>query len=75
MNILLIYPKFPDTFWSFRHALSFIGKKSAFPRISSLKWGRIDANPLQAKRVELLPIFHEMRTGNQVERQHHAKDF
>jgi radical SAM superfamily enzyme YgiQ (UPF0313 family) len=31
MNILLIYPKFPDTFWSFTYALSFIGKKTAFP--------------------------------------------
>ena len=31
MNILLIYPKFPDTFWSFTYALSFIGKKAAFP--------------------------------------------
>lgn len=31
MNILLIYPKFPDTFWSFTYALRFIGKKAAFP--------------------------------------------
>ncbi|MDK2957110.1 MAG: hypothetical protein PWQ57_2606 [Desulfovibrionales bacterium] len=31
MNILLIYPKFPDTFWSFSHALRFIGKKAALP--------------------------------------------
>ncbi|MDZ7664702.1 MAG: hypothetical protein U5K27_05140 [Desulfotignum sp.] len=31
MKILLIYPEFPDTFWSFTHALHFIGKKAAFP--------------------------------------------
>ncbi len=31
MNILLIYPEFPDTFWPFTYALSFIGKKAAFP--------------------------------------------
>lgn len=31
MNILLIYPKIPDTFWSFSHALGFVGKKAAFP--------------------------------------------
>ncbi|MCF8126801.1 MAG: B12-binding domain-containing radical SAM protein, partial [Desulfotignum sp.] len=31
MKILLIYPEFPDTFWSFTYALSFIGKKAAFP--------------------------------------------
>jgi hypothetical protein len=31
MNILLIFPEFPDTFWSFNYAVSFIGKKAAFP--------------------------------------------
>jgi len=31
MNILLVYPEFPDTFWSFKHALEFVGKRSAFP--------------------------------------------
>ncbi|MFN8258119.1 MAG: B12-binding domain-containing radical SAM protein [Bacteroidales bacterium] len=29
MNILLVYPKYPDTYWSFRHALKFISKKSS----------------------------------------------
>jgi len=36
MNILLIYPEFPDTFWSFTYALSFIGKKAAFPPLGLL---------------------------------------
>lgn len=27
MNILMVYPQFPDTFWSFKHALEFIDKK------------------------------------------------
>ncbi len=31
MNTLLIYPEFPDTFWSFKHALKFIGKRAALP--------------------------------------------
>jgi len=31
MNILLVYPEFPDTFWSFKHALKFVGKKVANP--------------------------------------------
>lgn len=31
MNILLIYPKTPSTFWSFNEALSFVSKKSAEP--------------------------------------------
>ena len=29
MNILLVYPEFPDTFWSFKHALQFIRKKAS----------------------------------------------
>jgi len=36
MNVLLIYPRFPDTFWSFRYALKFIGKKAAFPPLGLL---------------------------------------
>jgi radical SAM superfamily enzyme YgiQ (UPF0313 family) len=31
MNILLIYPEFPDTFWSFKHALKFAHKKASSP--------------------------------------------
>jgi radical SAM superfamily enzyme YgiQ (UPF0313 family) len=32
MNILLVYPEFPSTtYWSYTHALPFIGKKSAMP--------------------------------------------
>lgn len=31
MNVLLVYPEFPDTFWSFKHALAFVGKRSALP--------------------------------------------
>jgi radical SAM superfamily enzyme YgiQ (UPF0313 family) len=36
MKVLLIYPEFPDTFWSFRHALPFIGKRSAYPPLGLL---------------------------------------
>jgi radical SAM superfamily enzyme YgiQ (UPF0313 family) len=31
MNVLLLYPAFPDTFWSFKHALKFIHKKASLP--------------------------------------------
>jgi radical SAM superfamily enzyme YgiQ (UPF0313 family) len=31
MNALLIYPQFPETFWSFKHALKFLGKRAAQP--------------------------------------------
>ena len=36
MNILLIYPEFPDTFWSFKHALKFIRKKALSPPLGLL---------------------------------------
>ncbi len=39
MNILLIYPAFPDTFWSFKHALKFIHKKAALPPLGLLTIG------------------------------------
>ena len=36
MNALLIYPEFPDTFWSFKHALKFIHKKASLPPLGLL---------------------------------------
>jgi radical SAM superfamily enzyme YgiQ (UPF0313 family) len=36
MKILLVYPRYPDTFWSFRHALKFIAKKANFPPLGLL---------------------------------------
>ena len=31
MNVLLVFPKYPDSFWSFKYALRFISKKAALP--------------------------------------------
>src|SRR5918911_3446416 len=36
MKALLVYPEFPETYWSFRHALRFEGKQSAFPPLGLL---------------------------------------
>lgn len=36
MNVLLLYPEFPDTFWSFKHALKFIDKKAGTPPLGLL---------------------------------------
>ncbi|NVN93163.1 MAG: DUF4070 domain-containing protein [Desulfuromonadales bacterium] len=49
MKILLVYPRSPDTFWSFRHALPFIGKKSVFPPLGLLTV------------AAMLPAFWEMK--------------
>jgi radical SAM superfamily enzyme YgiQ (UPF0313 family) len=36
MKILLVYPKHPDTFWSFKYALKFISKKAVYPPLGLL---------------------------------------
>jgi len=36
VKILLLYPKYPPTFWSFKYALPFVGKKAAFPPLGLL---------------------------------------
>ncbi|MFZ3136334.1 MAG: hypothetical protein WA126_02955 [Thermodesulfovibrionales bacterium] len=36
VKALLIYPEFPDTFWSFRYALKFIHKKASSPPLGLL---------------------------------------
>jgi radical SAM superfamily enzyme YgiQ (UPF0313 family) len=30
-SVLMVYPRYPDTFWGFKHALKFISKKTALP--------------------------------------------
>ncbi|HID11834.1 MAG TPA: B12-binding domain-containing radical SAM protein, partial [Candidatus Latescibacteria bacterium] len=35
-NVLLVYPEYPDTFWSFKHALKFVSKKATFPPLGLL---------------------------------------
>lgn len=36
VHVLLLYPRFPDTFWSMRHALCFVRKQSAMPPLGLL---------------------------------------
>ena len=36
MKILFVYPKYPDTFWSFKHILRAISKKAAFTPLGLL---------------------------------------
>jgi radical SAM superfamily enzyme YgiQ (UPF0313 family) len=39
MKVLLVYPEFPDTFWSFQHAIKFIRKKAVLPPLGLLTLG------------------------------------
>lgn len=36
MNILLVYPECPNTFWSYKYILDFVGKKATFPPLGLL---------------------------------------
>lgn len=50
MNVLLIYPEFPDTFWSFKHALKFIRKRASLPPLGLLTIGAM-LPPAWGKRL------------------------
>lgn len=53
MKILLVYPHYPDTFWSFRHALKFISKKAAFPPLGLLTIAAMLPEEWQKKLVDM----------------------
>ncbi len=53
MNILLVNPTFPDTFWSFRHALKFISKRAAFPPLGLLTVASLLPHSWNTKLVDL----------------------
>jgi radical SAM superfamily enzyme YgiQ (UPF0313 family) len=63
MKILLVSPAYPDTYWSFRHALKFVSKKAAGPPLGLLtiasmlpgSWERrlvdLNVHPLQDEAI------------------------
>ncbi len=63
MNILLVYPEFPDTFWGFKHALRFVRKKATMPPLGLLtvatmlpeEWNKrlVDVNVTKLTRQDL----------------------
>jgi radical SAM superfamily enzyme YgiQ (UPF0313 family) len=53
MNVLLIYPKFPDTFWSFNYALKFIRKKAANPPLGLLTVAALLPDKFQRRLVDV----------------------
>ena len=53
MNILLVYPTYPDTFWSFKHALKFVSKKASFPPLGLLTIAAILPKEWNKKLIDL----------------------
>ena len=64
MNILLVYPQYPDSFWSFRHAIRFISKKASIPPLGLItvsamlpvRWNKklVDLNIAKLKVSDIL---------------------
>ena len=53
MKVLLVNPKFPDTYWSFRHALPFEGKRSVFPPLGLLTVSGLLPRSCERRLVDL----------------------
>src|ERR1044072_5989645 len=53
MKDLLVYPEFPGTYWSFRHALTFEGKRSAFPPLGLLTVSAMLPDSWERRLVDL----------------------
>src|SRR5215813_10783528 len=53
MKVLLVNPAFPDTYWSFRHALPFEGKRSAFPPLGLLTVSALLPSSWEKRLVDL----------------------
>ncbi len=53
MNALLVYPKYPDTYWSFSHALKFISKKAVYPPLGLLTISKLLPKDWNKKLIDL----------------------
>ncbi len=64
MKILLLYPEYPNTFWSFKHVMSFVRTKAAYPPLGLLtiapmlpkEWSKklVDMNVTELKDKDIL---------------------
>ena len=52
-RILLVYPEFPDTFWSFKHALKFVHKKAGAPPLGLLTVAAMLPSKWEKRLVDL----------------------
>ena len=53
MKALLIYPKYPDTFWSSKHALKFISKRAVHPPLGLLTIASMLPGEWQKRLVDM----------------------
>jgi radical SAM superfamily enzyme YgiQ (UPF0313 family) len=53
LNLLMVYPKCPETFWSFKYALKFVAKKAALPPLGLVTVAAMLPREWQKKIVDL----------------------
>ena len=53
MKILLVYPKYPETFWSFSYALKFVSKRASFPPLGLLTVAAMLPDDWERKLVDM----------------------
>jgi radical SAM superfamily enzyme YgiQ (UPF0313 family) len=53
LKVLLVYPQYPDTFWSLKHALKVTSKKAAFPPLGLLTVSSMLPKEWEKKLVDM----------------------
>jgi radical SAM superfamily enzyme YgiQ (UPF0313 family) len=53
VRVLLVYPRYPDTFWSFKHSLKFLFKKAIFPPLGLLTVAAMLPEEWEKKLVDM----------------------
>ena len=53
MHVLLLYPAFPDTFWSFKHALRFVLRRASLPPLGLLTVAALLPREWEKRLVDL----------------------
>ena len=53
MKILLVYPDYEETFWSFKRVLKILGKKASFPPLGLLTVGSMLPVSWEKKLIDM----------------------
>jgi len=53
MRVLMLYPEFPDTFWSFKHALRFVRKAASSPPLGLMTIAALLPSTWEKRLVDL----------------------